>query len=555
MKDGNIYRSYIPDIKVPKDLSIHQYLTAFNPDDAPAQKVIWEDLESPKKTMTYGGLREAASLAAGGLASKYGLKEGDSVAIIGSNSVDWALAAHASIWLGAIAVGVNHLATSYELKHYLELADPSIAIVEASSRTKVQQVLSSIFPDRNIPILILGGNDAHIAFPDCVMVQEQPIPPLNLNGRNSHDVPACVLFSSGTTGKPKAVHLSHYNVLANLLTYRAGAPHFNNVSMVEVFFPPFAHMLGLMTAVLGAAFFGNYVLIMKQYEFRKWIRSCAEKRATLMKIVPSIAMSIAKDPEVPKLDLTSLQYIVCTGAPLHYEIVNILVELMNGVHIVQGYGMSEGTVSRLHPVQATLKAGSVGTLFPSVSLRLVDDNMKDVSVGTPGEALIKAPTVFMHYRKNEEATKNAFHDGWLRTGDSLIIDRDGHLWFQDRKKDMIKYKGLQIAPSELEDILTSYSDVVEAAVTATWDATQETEIPVGYVVLSPSIEEEQQHKVLENIVKDFNTKVSSYKKLRGGLYSVKSLPKNATGKIMRSLLPARTASTPCGVFVGLSPKL
>lgn len=146
-------------------------------------------------------------------------------------------------------------------------------------------------------------------------------------------------------------------------------------------------MLGLMTAVLGAAFFGNYVLIMKQYEFRKWIRSCAEKRATLMKIVPSIAMSIAKDPEVPKLDLTSLQYIVCTGAPLHYEIVNILVELMNGVHIVQGYGyvvpdikhpqsvpdvankhvrMSEGTVSRLHPVQATLKAGSVGTLFPSV---------------------------------------------------------------------------------------------------------------------------------------------------------------------------------------------
>lgn len=107
MKDGNIYRSYIPDIKVPKDLSIHQYLTAFNPDDAPAQKVIWEDLESPKKTMTYGGLREAASLAAGGLASKYGLKEGDSVAIIGSNSVDWALAAHASIWLGAIAVYVR----------------------------------------------------------------------------------------------------------------------------------------------------------------------------------------------------------------------------------------------------------------------------------------------------------------------------------------------------------------------------------------------------------------------------------------------------------------
>jgi acyl-coenzyme A synthetase/AMP-(fatty) acid ligase len=172
-------------------------------------------------------------------------------------------------------------------------------------------------------------------------------------------------------------------------------------------------------------------------------------------------------------------------------------------------------------------------------LRLVDDQLQDVPIGVPGEALVKSPTVFMEYRDNPEATALEFHNGWLRTGDVLQMDKDGFLWFQDRKKEMIKYKGNQVAPAELEDILASHPDVVEAAVCAVWDSSQQTEVPVGYVTLKPSTAESDYPAMLDRILQHTNGLVAPYKKIRGGLYYLPSIPKNPTGKVMRAMLPAR----------------
>lgn len=138
--------------------------------------------------------------------------------------------------------------------------------------------------------------------------------------------------------------------------------------------------------------------------------------------------------------------------------------------------MSEVGVSALKPHRSVEKSGSVGKLFPSNQLRLVDDQYNDVPRNTPGQALVKGPTVFMGYRDNQKATDESFKDGWLCTGDVLSIDDDGYLWFKDRKKEMIKYKGNQVAPAELEDLLNSHPAVAEAGVCAGWDASQQTEV-------------------------------------------------------------------------------
>ncbi|KAK6378800.1 hypothetical protein LTS17_006503 [Exophiala oligosperma] len=298
-------------------------------------------------------------------------------------------------------------------------------------------------------------------------------------------------------------------------------------------------MLGLLGAVLGTAFWGSHVLIMKRFVYQEFIKACSERRATIMKVVPSVVVMIAKDPDVKHLDLTSLQYVVSSSAALQNEVVTTINQIMGGVDIIQGYGMSETAVSIVHPAQSATKAGSIGRLHANVRLRIVDDQMKDVPIGTPGEALVKSPFVFMHYRDSPQATKEMFHDGWLRTGDVLSIDEDGHLWYHDRKKEIIKYKGNQVAPAELEGVLQSHEAVVDAAVTSIWDESQRTDLPIGYVCLDPAVKQEHRQAVLEDVQTYFNTRVSAYKRLRGGLHYLDSMPKNATGKTMRNLLPAR----------------
>ncbi|KJR88487.1 uncharacterized protein SPSK_08005 [Sporothrix schenckii 1099-18] len=178
-------------------------------------------------------------------------------------------------------------------------------------------------------------------------------------------------------------------------------------------------------------------------------------------------------------------------------------------------------------------------------MRFVDDDLKDVPDGQPGEILFTAPTVFMGYKKNPAANAEAFpfNDGWLRTGDVGRIDADGYVWLTDRKKDLIKYKGNQVTPAELENVLHSHPLVTEAGVCGAWDAVQETEVPVGYVNFKPTVSVADRPRVLQDVLAFANSKVARTKKLRGGLFYLETFPRNATGKLMRRSLPARLQAT------------
>jgi 4-coumarate--CoA ligase len=342
-------------------------------------------------------------------------------------------------------------------------------------------------------------------------------------------------FSSGTSGKPKAVVLTHHNLIAHLLTIRATNPFTHNGHMQEVFFPSFAHIYGIVSAVLLSAFVGSHVVAMPRYDFISYLRRCSEMKATILRLVPATAIRMVKDPELARLglDLSGVRYVMCSGAALSSDIVDGLQRILHPTAaVLNGYGMTESTTSLLRETQAITKSGSVGRPAAGVRVRIVSDSYTDVPPGHPGECLIKSPTVFLEYRNNAPETRNAFHNGWLKTGDILRIDDEGFLYLEGRKKEIIKYKGNQVAPAELEAVLLTHPAVVEAGVCGVPNSEGD-EVPTGFVTLTENVGVGERDEVLKLVRAFVEERVTPYKRLRGGLFFLETLPKGNTGKVLR----------------------
>jgi acyl-coenzyme A synthetase/AMP-(fatty) acid ligase len=246
---------------------------------------------------------------------------------------------------------------------------------------------------------------------------------------------------------------------------------------------------------------------------------------------------MVKDPEVKRLDLTSVQAVMCSGAALSEETIRGLKDVLGSkCGILNGYGMTEGTVTLLRESRQD-KADSIGRLSAGVSARVVDDCLNDVRPGAEGECLVKGPSVFLAYKGNEKATQKAkTEDGWLKTGDIVKVDDDGFFFLTGRKKELIKYHGNQISPVELEAVLLTNVKVLDAGVCGVFDKKLSTEIPIGFVKLASEAPDEGQNITLESIRAFVNSRVAPYKKFRKPLLSVEQLPRNSSGKLLRKKL-------------------
>ncbi|OQV03593.1 hypothetical protein CLAIMM_08615 [Cladophialophora immunda] len=542
-----IYTSSFPPISVPTNVSVSQFLLKVNPDDTDSGKPILRDFDDPTQYVTYGGIRRLASQGAAGLKSVLGMKEGDIVCILAGNSANWAVLAHSIIWGGGCFSAINVLATSHELVHYFSISEPTIIATSPAHLDKVNKALMMSPANSPRPKIIIVGDGATSrttsplkVFPqDMIDDRRAPLPPYDLSQTDARQIPAAMCFSSGTSGKPKGVLLSHYGIIAHLLAMRTTDPFLYNGFHREVFFPQFAHIYGIIAVIMLVPFVGSYVEPMKQFDLKRYAQRCAEIRATIMRLVPSTAVSIVKDPQLQNLDLKSVQYILCSGAALQSQVVAQLYAIMAETHIIQGYGMSEGSLTTLRGHWGSKKAGSCGKPFAGASIRVVDDNYKDVQPNMPGECLLRSPTLFMGYKNNPEETKSCFRDGWFCTGDIARVDEDGFFWLTDRKKELIKYKGNQVPPAEIEDVLLSHSKVRDAAVCGVYDESEQTEIPIGYVVIDKPKTEAELANSLQEIRQYVDTRVAPYKRLRGGIHYIDVIPKGPTGKVLRRQLPAR----------------
>ncbi|KAF2025801.1 acyl-CoA synthetases/AMP-acid ligases II [Setomelanomma holmii] len=547
MTRQRIYQSTYPAPYCPTNLSISQYLTQYNPDAVSKDKIILED-NWTGHDLTYASLREQAARHAWSLSRKYNLGVGDVVAISAPNSVAHVQLIHAVLWTCATVAPMNFLSTTDDFIHFLNVCEPKLVAIDPSLHESIKKALAQLSSSRPISVLSILGSDSCVPnvrrlLPNHICRCSLCVLPIfDLSTSDNREQTAAICFSSGTSGKPKGVELSHHNLISSLAGIRSSDPAFYNSQGRCVFFAPLCHIYGLNTVGLMGIWLGSYTMLMKKYSLDNLLRLSSRCRANILQIVPPITLALTKVPTLDIYNLSEIRYIMCSGAALQPEVIQILQKRFNQAPIFQGYGMTETNIATLRSHEWN-RTGSVGRLFANVEARLVDDHGDDVDEGQDGEMLVRGPTVFRCVRSLNDpaATRQGFHNGWMRTGDVLHFDPDGFLYLTDRKKELIKYKGFQVAPSELEGILNTHPLVDDGVVCAKWDEQEGNEAPMAYVTLTSLAlkHPRKQVEVINNIAQFVNGNVSSYKKLRCGIKVLPEILKTASGKILRRLLPAR----------------
>ncbi|KAF3052706.1 hypothetical protein E8E11_008297 [Didymella keratinophila] len=347
-----------------------------------------------------------------------------------------------------------------------------------------------------------------------------------------------LIYSSGTTGLPKGVKLSHTNLVAEavipgdmfkswLLT-RNAQPNRAPFSYRTLAHLPVAHIAGIQGYLINPFYMGGPVYWMPRFSFPEFLAYNAQHQITFFFTVPPIYLLIAKSPEVTS-QFESLEIAISGAAPLGKELQHAASAKLGGPEcfISQTWGLSETTGSAtLMPMELSDDTGSVSPLIPNMLARIVDDEGRDVEPGKPGEVLVKGPVVCKGYYQNEAANKEAFTGEWFHTGD-IAEFRNGLFYIVDRKKELIKYKGLQVAPAELEALLLSHEDILDAAVIGVDADGGTNEVPRAYVVAD-------KNKVSGKQIQEWVKKnVASHKQLRGGVVFLDAIPKSPSGKILR----------------------
>lgn len=361
-----------------------------------------------------------------------------------------------------------------------------------------------------------------------------------------------LLYSSGTTGVPKGVMLSHWN-LVNQLYIPSVQARVHVAAAVEAGEPapspfrtlahlPIAHIAGVFGYLISPMFSGGAVYWMEKFSWKPFLDNMKKLRITGFYTVPSIYLRIAKSQDVTD-HFDTVETAITGAAPMDAELQQAAnARLGKGkTRISQTWGLSEttGAVTAM-PRGASDVSGSISPVLPNMEMRIVDDDYNDVPQGMPGEIIVRGPFVTNGYFNNPEATAATFHNGWFCTGD-IAVDRDGKFYVVDRKKELLKYKGLQIAPAEIENLLITHAQILEAAVVGI-PIEGGSEVPRAYVVLR------QAGALSEDDVKNFvKGRLADYKQLRGGVRFVDELPKNAVGKILRRELRDRAKAEEGGV--------
>jgi acyl-CoA synthetase (AMP-forming)/AMP-acid ligase II len=341
-------------------------------------------------------------------------------------------------------------------------------------------------------------------------------------------------YSSGTTGLPKGVMLTHRNLVANILQ-TDGTRHLRDGADTLICFLPFFHIYGLVVIMLLGLRSGATLVVMPRFELERYLDLVERHRATMLHVVPPVVLALAKSPAAGGRDYSSVRKLFSGAAPLGADVIKQCTARLECV-LQQGYGLTE-TSPTTHATSedpATYKPGSIGVPIANTECRIVDPATgADLAAGQDGEIWIRGPQVMRGYLNCPEATRATIDaEGWLHTGDIGHADADGHFFVVDRLKELIKYKGMQVAPAELEAALLSHPAVADAAVVPRQDDAAG-EIPHAFVVLKAAASADE-------LMTFVAARVASYKKIRA-LEFIDAIPKSPSGKILRRVLRDRLA--------------
>jgi acyl-CoA synthetase (AMP-forming)/AMP-acid ligase II len=483
------------------------------------------------KQLSYRELLGMVDKVAAALAER-GVGKGDVVAIFSPNTPFYAVMFHGVLRAGGIATTINSLYTPDEIAHQLRdsRAMMLFTISPFLDRAKAAAAADGVGVRE---IVVLDGAEGHSSLAD-LLATEAPVPDVTINP--AEDL-AVLPYSSGTTGLAKGVMLTHRNIVANILQKQALAPMSDQTRILAVL--PFFHIYGMTIIMNCGLFAGSTIVTMPKFELADFLKVVAEYRTDRVYIAPPVAVALAKHPMIDEYDLSAIDILFSGAAPLDEELAG-LVRKRLGCRVRQGYGMTEAS-PLTHAIPSDrddIPVGSVGILAPNMQARLVDPGTgEDVGIGGRGELWLRGPNIMKGYLNNPEATAATIDgQGWLHTGDVATVDEGGVYAIVDRVKELIKYKGYQVPPAELEALLLTHPKIADAAVIGIHDKEGE-EIPKAFVVRQPGAE-----LSADEVMGFIADRVAPHKKVRAVEF-IEAIPKSAAGKILRKDLRAREAAT------------
>ncbi len=512
------YTSPYPDVEIP-DIGIHEVILSACDKYGDRMAII----DGPTgRSMTFAQLGDAIRRFAGGLAAR-GFSKGDVVAIVSPNIPEYAVVFHGTCLAGGTVTTVNPTYGAEEIAYQFNDAKATIAVTIGMFLPAVKEAAAQS-----------SVTDIYTFDPteDATWVAELIGEPFEGSvALDAGDDVAVLPYSSGTTGLPKGVMLTHRNLVANVMQVQPGVDMGDNEVVIAVL--PFFHIYGMQVLMNAVLYNGATLVTMPRFDLEQFLTLVQQHKVTRAYVVPPIVLALAKHPLVDNFDLSSLKQIVSGAAPLGADLAAATTQRCTA-DVVQGYGLTETSpVTNLMPLGQD-RPGTVGVLVPNLEMRIVDPSTgEDQPPGGEGEIWYRGPNVMKGYLgRAQETGEMRDAEGWLHTGDIGKVDSDGYLTITDRLKELIKYKGFQVPPAELEALLVNHPKIADVAVIGVKDE-EAGELPKAYVVPVPD------SGLTEDEVIEYSKEhLATYKQVRLVEF-IDEIPKSLSGKILRRELRDR----------------
>ncbi|KAF5366533.1 hypothetical protein D9758_008940 [Tetrapyrgos nigripes] len=552
-----------PLYSVPDNLTIPQFLFDKNPlgflrgaqsvDVSTTQPCMIDEISG--RQITFSQAKSRSDALARALKSKYNLSENAIVSVFSPNHMDYPICIWATHRLGAIVSPMSASLTESELEYHLGLVKCTIMFVHHDCLPVASKAIRAAGQD-GIRLVIIGNSDSGLVTVDQLAREGSSFPTYperSMRAGEAREKVAFLSFSSGTTGMPKAVMISHFNVICNILqiatfhrTYDPSVPkELRRFKPGEVCTGvlPLYHIYGLVLNLHFVLFARMTLVVTERFDFERMLKGIEKYRISYLWIVPPQAILFCKHPAVQKANLSSVKYCLIAGAPATGDLFRQLLQVFPEIHLGQGYGLTESSpvISMFPLTQKVGTLGSAGQLVSGTTIKIVTSNGTLAKFDQEGELYVKGGQITLGYYQNAKATEETFIDGWLRTGDIAIMKPNGDIFIIDRLKELIKVKGLQVAPAELEGHLLDHPYIADVAVIGVPDE-YSGELPRAYVVLhdeqakEAKVSRQAEEEIRVHIFKHVADAKAKYKWLQGGIIFLDVIPKSPSGKILRRVL-------------------
>ncbi|KAJ1704127.1 hypothetical protein LUZ63_003906 [Rhynchospora breviuscula] len=534
-EDSTIYRSVLPDIEIPNHLPLHSYCFEHLGEYADRPCLI----DGSSNTIySYSDVDRLSRYTAANL-RHLGIRKGDVIMNLLRNSVEFAFSFLGASRLGAATTTANPFYTPAEIHKQASAAGAKIIITEMCAVEKIKDFAA----EHDICVIITDGHvDGYMHFSE--LIKEDTPQFGDLDSEIEPDDVVALPYSSGTTGLPKGVMLTHRSLVTSVAQQVDGENpnwymHKDDVILCVL---PLFHIYSLNSILLCGLRVGAAILMVKKFDLLGFMGLVQKYHVTIAPMVPPIVVEITKSPEVDGYDLSSIRFVQSGAAPMGKEIQDAFKAKLPNAVFGQGYGMTEaGPVLALCLAFAKepypVKSGSCGTVVRNAQMKIIDpETGASLGRNKPGEICIRGEQIMKGYLNDPTATKNTIDkEGWLHTGDVGFVDDDNEIFIVDRLKEIIKYKGFQVAPAEIEALLLTHPAIADAAVIPMKDELAG-EIPVAFVVRSNG------SQVTEDEIKQFVSKQVIFYKRINKVFFTEAIPKNPSGKILRKDLRAKLAA-------------